>query len=544
MTSTRRTFLKNSATFAAATAAAGIAPKPLVAQFGFTPEPIPPIEDPRIKQLAQAALDSARASGANYADIRLTHQKSRAFVENVADTRWISRDTESMTVGVRTLVDGYWGFVSGPVWSVDEMARLGRSATHLARTNSLGKARRVDMAPVPVIADGHWMTPVKVNPFDVPRGEILDYFLALGKVGKRFHKFGSTGYNGHEFILTGKAFASSEGSYATQRLFQSGMYGRGWKFEPKGMPYIGALYEYISPSAKGWEMYRDQPLQEYLIALYEELKEDASLPVKPIDVGRYDVVFDARIVGGLVASSIGAATQLDRVLGYEANAGGTSYITDPQAMLGSLKIGSPLLTISGDRSTPGGAATVKWDDEGVEPDAVTLVQNGVLSDFITTRESAGWVNEWGLRSQMPFRSHGCAAAPEGVGAPLAHTPNLQMIPASDTADLSSLVASLEKGLLIKRGEISMDFQQLNGYGGGYTFEVKNGKRIAFCLGAGVLLRTPEFWKSIQAIGGKSSVKRYAILSYKGEPSQSVYHSVDAVPVRAKDMTIIDKLRKA
>ncbi len=540
---TRRTFLKNSSIITATTAVASAAPRPLLAKFGHKSEPIPSIQDPRIKQLAQVVLDSARSAGADYADVRLTHKKNRQFVELIGGSLlWTSMDRESMTVGVRVLLDGYWGFVSGPVWNPDEMGRLGRSAASLARTNSLGKTRRVEMAPVPVISDGHWATPIKIDPFNVAREEIYDYFSALSLYCQRL-KLGPTPFSSHSFMVVDKAFASTDGSYATQRLFRSGMDGY-WEVAER-QKYAGDLLEYVSPSSLGWEMYRDQPIQDHLRALYEELKEDASLPIKPVDVGRYDVVLDASMVAGLLGSSIGAATQLDRALGYEANASGTSYITDPQAMLGTLKVGSPLLTVSANRNAPGAAATVRWDDEGVEPEAFTLIQDGVLSDFQTTRESAGWMKEWNPIEPKPFRSHGCATALEGLNAPLTHTPNLQMIPASGNADAASLIADIDKGILIKRvGGISMDFQQLNGYGSGYSYEIKQGKRVALLAGAGVLLRTPEFWKSIQAIGGKASVKRYGSYSRKGEPEQVEFFSVDAVPVLAKGMTVIDKLRKA
>lgn len=545
MTLTRRTFLRNS-TAMAATAAGSvltISPRPLYAYFGANAELLPPIEDPRIKQLTQIALDAARTSGAGYADIRLTHTKWRNYIELAGGSRlWTSIDGEMMTVGMRSLVDGYWGFVSGPIWSPDEMVRLGRASANLARTNALGKSRYVAMAPIPIVADGHWTTPVKVDPFDVSREEIYDYFGALSQARSRLSKFGMSGYNNQVFTCTEKAFGSTDGSYLTQRLFQSGMGGLGaWAYDGR---YVGNLGEYISPAGLGWEMYRDQPLQEYQRALYEELKEDASLPVKPVDVGRYDVVLDASMVAGVVGSSIGAATQLDRALGYEANATGTSYITDPQAMRGTLKIGAPMLTVSANRDAPGGAATVRWDDEGVEPNTFTLIQDGMLVDFQTTRESAGWMTAWDSTGQKPVRSHGCANAPEGVDAPLAHIPNLQMTPAPGSANIASLTADMDKGILIKRGAIRMDFQQLNGYGGGATYEIKQGKRIAMLAGAGVLLRTPEFWKSVEAIGGPSSVKRYAQYSFKGEPEQHVSFSVDAVPVRVKGMTIIDKLRKA
>jgi hypothetical protein len=81
-------------------------------------------------------------------------------------------------------------------------------------------------------------------------------------------------------------------------------------------------------------------------------------------------------------------------------------------------------------------------------------------------------------------------------------------------------------------------------GSGRAFEIKDGKRVAVLGGAGVLFRAPELWKSLFFLGGKESAKRFGISSWKGEPPQTLFHSVTAVPTLMKDATIIDILRKA
>src|SRR5690606_18852292 len=150
-------------------------------------------------------------------------------------------------------------------------------------------------------------------------------------------------------------------------------------------------------------------------------------------------VLDAPSMVALLDRTLGRATELDRALGYEANAGGTSYLNDPFGMLGSYEAGAPLLTVTGNRSEPGGLATVQWDDEGVRPDTFPLVENGVLTDFQTTRESAGWLEDYYARTGRPFRSHGCANAPAAVDPPLQHTPNLVLTPGREELDFDDLV---------------------------------------------------------------------------------------------------------
>jgi TldD protein len=248
-------------------------------------------------------------------------------------------------------------------------------------------------------------------------------------------------------------------------------------------------------------------------------------------------------VSNLVSNTIGAATELDRVMGYEANASGTSYLHDPFEMLGSFAIGTSLLSVTGNRREPGGAATVQWDDESVVPEEVPLVTEGRLTDFATSRESATWLRGIYTKHGKSVRSNGCMYAPRGIDAPLIHTPNLVMKPGPETETLESLIQGVSNGLYFRGMSINMDFQQLNGLGRGMCYEIKNGKRVARILNTGVLFRTPELWKNLIALGGETSLRRYGNPLWKGEPSQRSAHSVTAYPAVFKDITVVDVMRK-
>lgn len=213
-------------------------------------------------------------------------------------------------------------------------------------------------------------------------------------------------------------------------------------------------------------------------------------------------------------------------------------------MVGNYQAGSSLLTITGNRSEPGGCATVQWDDEGVVPDEFTLVEDGVLTDFQTTREGAGWLKTSYAKAGKPFRSHACASALSAADAPLQRTPNLMLAPGSEALDFDALVAGMSTGIAIKGMQPDMDFQGMTGLGVGRVYEVKRGKRVALLNAAGILFRAPELWKALFAVGGKTSLQRYGMQTSKGEPAQYAYHSVTAVPALFRQLTLIDVLRKA
>lgn len=541
---TRRTLLHSSLKFGAAAAAMAALPRPLLAQLGRGLEPLPPIEDPRLKSLTARALDAARAAGASYADVRLTHERLRVF-----DAATGVNDTESMLVGVRALVNGYWGFASSPVWTPDEMARLAAEAVHQAKTNALGKPRAVDLAPAPVIVDGHWEMPVAIDPFEISPFEAVDFLqgmiLYVGRTPNT-----NVGQSTCAAIVQEKALASTSGSYCTQRSYNtSGYFNFMLTLEHGQRGNIGLLC--LTPAGMGWELYtadkiprvRDHTVYEEIDLIVEELREDLLMPEKAVEVGRYETAFDPFTVAGLVDETLGRATELDRAFGYEANAGGTSYLNDPVAMLGSYQAGAPSLTVTAERSQPGAVGTVKWDDEGVEPDAFTLVKDGTLVDFQTTRESARWLEAAYAKHNRPMRSHGCAAAPSAVFAQLQHTPNLALAPGRDAKDFDALVSGITRGIAVKVGSVDLDFQHSSGMGSGRIYEVKQGKRVAR-LNGGFLFRATDLWKSLQTIGGEASLRRFGLLARKGEPAQEHWHSVTAPAALVKDLTIIDPLRKA
>jgi TldD protein len=541
MSLNRRTFLKSGV----AAAALAAVPRPLYAQFDGVREPLPPIEDPRLASLAARALDSAKSAGASYADVRLSHTRTRRFFP------LFTYDDEDMEVGVRALVDGYWGFASGPVWSPDEMVRLGKEAVHQAKTNALGKQRIVTLAPTPVVQNGSWVMPVKLDPFEVSPFEIQDHLTSLELFTRRTPNVGLV-RNSALSTMQEKAFASTSGSYCTQRSYLTMGDLVIAIYLPKTRAQAEVPLDCVSPAGMGWELYaadsiprvREHSLREEITQRLEEAKEDALLPVKALDVGRFDAVFDAASMANLVDGTLGRATELDRALGLEANAGGTSYINDPLGMLGTYQAGGPLLSITANRSENGGAATTKWDDEGVVPDDFALVKDGLLVDFQTTRESAGWLKDAYAKSGKALRSHGCANAPSAVEAPMQHVPNLMLAPGRESSDFNALVSGMTDGIAIKNASLDMDFQHGSGLGLATVFEVKRGKRVAQYPSAGFLFRSTELWKSLLTVSGEAQLHRVGVAALKGEPPQTCYHSVTAPPAVVKQLTLIDPLRKA
>jgi TldD protein len=419
--------------------------------------------------------------------------------------------------------------------------------------NALGQIREVDLAPLLSTRSGgnasqhghdsgHWTMPIKDDPFEMSWDEINDFFDAIKNFILSIPGVEPKGGN-YDLVKQDKSFASTEGQYCTQRLYRSSA-DLGLAVVDPGRGRFETSLNTLSPAGLGFEHIRDQPIRDQILALIEEVREDMALPVQQPDVGRYDTVLDAQSVAYLMEGSIGLATELDRALGYEANAGGTSYITDPLAMLGTLRIGSPIVGISGNRQEHGGVATVQWDDEGVRPTQFPLVEKGVLSGMQTNREGAGWLRDYYMSRKTPVASGGCSYAPEAIYPQSIRCANLAIAPSPGDNTFDTLVGGITKGVAFKRADTSMDFQQITGMMRGSAYQIRNGKRVARVPFAGILFRTPEIWNAATVPGGAASAQRFGIPDGKGEPRQESYHSVTSVPMAFKDLTIVDIARKA
>lgn len=500
-------------------------------------------QDSRHRNLVETSIDAARSAGAAYADARLS------FTDELTAGQPNPGRSQSMTFGVRALVDGYWGFAASPVWSVDEAARLGRAAVQQARANILGKPREVELAPIPSSAErtGHWTMPVKYDPFQMSYEEIYDYLTSLSiYMGRlRIGEFQTRRRMlSCRFIRQDKAFGSSNDQFFTQRIYRS---LGGIRFEVESTVGKGgalAVVDEISGAGLGFEYWRDRPIRRYIREAFEEAAAQIQLPVKPVDIGRFNILINQTGMSSLLTQTIGMSTELDRAMGYEANAGSTSYISDPNEMIGTLQIGSPMLSVTADRDEPGALGTVKWDDEGVSPGRFDLVRNGVLVDMQTNREGAGWIKSVYESQGKPFVSHGCAYTSDSILSPMIHSANLSMHPGASTAStLETMRQSMDDGIEFYKPTISMDHQQMTGMAYGSCFEIKNGKRVASYRNAGLIFRTSEIWNGLIDVGGAESIKKYGVSSTKGQPANIGFHAISTPPAVVKELSVIDTLRK-
>jgi TldD protein len=273
----------------------------------------------------------------------------------------------------------------------------------------------------------------------------------------------------------------------------------------------------------------------------------AKLSAKPVEPGRYDLLLHPSNLWLTVHEVIAHPTELDRALGFEANYAGTSFIAPPEQVLGKLRIGSELLNVVGDREQPGSLGAVGWDDEGVRPVKFDIIKDGVFVDYQTTREQASLLGDYYRGAGKPVRSYGCSYAQSWADVQFQRMPNVSMVPGTADETWESLIAKMDRGIAIMGdGSFSIDQQRYNGqFAGQLFYEVRGGKIVGQLKDVAYQFRTPEFWKSLTAIGGARSYHLGgAFGDAKGQPGQSNAVSHGCVPSLFQQVNIINTGRRA
>jgi len=494
------------------------------------------------------ALDTATRAGAHYVDVhvRVTQRESIGYFQGPKYPP--PAYSTQIGFGIRALVNGSWGFsgVDGVPTKTD-VAQLGRDATAQAAIAARGSSQVIELAALPAVANGTWTMPVEIDPFTVSTEEKIDFVDGISEFFLR-ESLNLDTQAWIDFMKETRTFASSDGAYTTQTVYATGGFLRvdtppDWASERRGYRQAN----FLSYAGAGWEHVLNAPLQDRAHNIIEEaLRMRRS---KPVEVGRYDMVFDAYAMAGILDESLGAATELDRAMGYIANTFGTSYLNDPLAMVGTLRVASPLVTVTMNRSMPRGAATVKWDAEGVAPVETTLVKDGIVTDFQTTRESANWLAPAYQHRGQPVRSNGCAGV-YGTASPVTtYSPNFVMTPGTQALSFDDLIKDTKKGYAVigAKDRPRTDQQALNGAGQGeVVYEITNGKLGSAVLGAEYLYRSPEFWKGVKAIGGAESACPSGLDRSRSDWhwQYKSWHTVSAVPTKVTGVAMIDAMKKA
>jgi TldD protein len=528
MSTTRRDFLKAGAAAAAATIAG---PRLLDAS---APLLTAPATESFAVELATEALNAARDAGAQYTDVRIGRYRRQSISTRERQITGVA-DSESYGMGIRTLVNGAWGFAATSNMTKDGVEKAAREAARLSRAAKSVQKRPVELAPTPVVK-GTWMMPITRDPLEVPIEEKVALLFATNEAalkvpGVRFVN------SGMQLLREIKTYVNSEGTETTQTFVRV---GPSFSATAIGSGGFQSYTEELAPRGSGWEYIAglDMPGNAAKWAGYAVEK----LAAKSVDPGRYDLILGPENLWLTIHESIGHPTELDRAMGYEANYAGTSFVAPPEDKIGKLKYGTEIMNIQGDRTQEGSLARCAWDDEGVAADKWMIIDKGMFKDYQTTREQAAWISKLTGVS----KSHGCSFADSWDSVQFQRMPNISLMPGDKDIGLADIVAATDRGIVVKnRGSWSIDHQRYNfQFSGQVFYEVRGGKITGMLKDVAYQANTPVFWNSMDMIGGpKSYWLGGSFGDGKGQPSQSNSVSHGCPPARFRNVNIVNTGRE-
>jgi TldD protein len=156
--------------------------------------------------------------------------------------------------------------------------------------------------------------------------------------------------------------------------------------------------------------------------------------------------------------------------------------------------------------------------------------------------------DWWYESQKrPIRSHGCCHSDGWNDVQFQRMPNVSLLPGEKDLSYEDVIAATDKGIaIIGDGSFSIDQQRYNAqFGGQLFYEIKGGKIVGQLKDVAYQMRTPDFWNSMDLIGGKKSYEQGAsFFDGKGQPGQVNAVSHGCVPSRLRNINVINTGRKA
>ena len=463
--------------------------------------------------LLNQACDAAKKAGCQFADARyLAIRKQRVLSRDLALANCSESDDRGF--GVRVLFRGAWGFASSPTYNAEEVANVVALAL---------REGGVKWAPEEALKLT-FKSKCDQNPFNVSLEDKADLLIASNEVmlknksvkraqGYLLFKKVQRWYVNTEGSELHSDVTSSESVIWAIAVGKDDFQERNWQ----------------APSSnQGFESYKKEEFLVQAERVGAQAEEKLSAKLSP--EGEFDIVTDSENLSLTIHESVGHATELDRVMGYEVSMAGSSFVTRDKK--GRFQYGSDKVTLMADNTLENGLATQGFDDDGVPGQRWEIVKDGVFQSYGTGREFAHYIGE--------ERSRGCSRADHWSSIPIVRIPNLFLMPGKEPLSPDELIDDVKYGLYFEgMDSFSIDQRRLNfQFGGNAVWEIKNGKKAGMLKAALYQSCTPTFWNACDATCDENYWQPHGVMQCgKGDPMQIAQMTHGAAPTRFRKIRI-------
>ncbi|HKW79157.1 MAG TPA: TldD/PmbA family protein [Candidatus Limnocylindria bacterium] len=463
-------------------------------------------------------VESAAARGATYADARSVERENESVSLRDGEVEAVAR-TSDRGIGFRVLYRGAWGFAASDRTSPESGRELIAEAFRRAEASASTRTKPVALAPI-APQKGEYRTTLRRDPFAVPMKERIALLQAadanLKGPNARSRRASVAAYRTRKHLVT------SEGTDVSQEIVESGAGVAVTAVKAGAKP--AQRYDSRLTRQAGWEFVEELDL----VARAARYRDDAeaTLDAPLAEEKPTTLVFAPEFLALLVHESCGHPTEADRVLEYEVAFAGTTFMWPKDR--GTLRYGSEHVSMTADATVPGGMGTFGWDDDGVPAMRTKLVDKGVFTGYLTSRETAA-----GLGLPVAI---GSARAEGWQHFPIVRMVNVSLDPG--TTPYPDLLRGVRDGLLLEApASYSLDDKRQNFHFSTQAARViRNGQLEGYVRGVAFQSLTPAFWGRCDGVADDWELHGFLSCA-KGEPLQLMRVGHGAAHARFRDVPI-------
>ncbi|MGQ0605502.1 MAG: TldD/PmbA family protein [Candidatus Nitrosotenuis sp.] len=437
----------------------------------------------------QKAIKIAQKHGATYYDIRIENIKKNAItIENGNLEQFTTLHNNG--IGIRVLYDGAWGFFS----TSDHTTLEDGIISAIKAAKSVKKKNKVKLAEIQI----HEKTINYAIKKNTETDELIKIAFDCDKIIRDHHKISKSSVTAL-VTDTEKYFENSEGAKITQN------------YTDCTMDLIATAHQSgVTQSINTTEGGRGglEKISNVFSAAKEITSKAASLlESKSPKEEKSTIIMNPDFVALLTHEILGHPSEADRVLGKEmAWAGGAWWA----GMLGQ-KIGSDSLNVIDDPTISGSLGWYEYDDEGVKSQKKSLVQDGILTSHMHSRETASMFDAEPNSSMratsysfMPLIRMACTCIEAGNWDP------------------QEMIKDVKHGYYVSNMKIpSIDMKRHNwSISCQYANRIENGEIKELLRDVLIVGTAPEFFSSIDACGKDFTVRPITNCG-KGDPMQQM-----------------------
>jgi len=479
-----------------------------------------------MRDLAHAAIETAKRRGATYADARVMDIRHRDISTKNGEVGTLA-EGESLGIGIRVIASGAWGFAATDRMTREGVQACAAEAVAIAKASALAKRADVVLAPEQAFVDT-WQNPFLKDPFRIPVERQIDVLLAADREMRKV-KGVTVAEGSMSFRRIEQLFVSSIGSDIHQIKMQSGAgivatSFAGTEIQKRSYPSsFGGQH-----ALEGHELIERLDLAGHAQEIAEECVALHSAIQCP--EGTSTIVLEGSQLGLQIHESIGHPIELDRVLGMEANFAGMSFLTIEK--LNHLKYGSEIVNVVADaRLEHGpGLGTFAYDDEGVPAQCTPIISSGLFTGYLSNRETAASI---GLN-----RSSGTMRTESWSRLPIIRMTNVSLDPGA--WKFEDLIADTDDAILMETNRSwSIDDRRYHfQFSTEIGWEIKGGKKTRMIKNPSYSGITTEFWNSCDAICSRDYWTLWGTPNCgKGQPMQTTGTGHGAAPARFRNVKI-------